>query len=253
MVAERMGSHTPRISTRGKRPVIGGGPSRRSEIFAIGAVCAGLLIVWAVYELGQSRAGHNRREAQQVRIDVESELDTVRAENEQLREKVAVLETDAKIDSEGYRQVESQLATLQAKILKQQEDLAFYRGIVADQEAGVRIQDIELLRGVDDASFSMRLVLAQAIGASRRISGFVELDVEGTSDGAPVTLSLGDLAGQNERQTRLSFSFRYFQNLQADLVLPEGFAPTRVKVKLTPQGKSATPVEKSFDWVTPVG
>jgi hypothetical protein len=213
----------------------------------------GLLIVWAAYELGQSRAGHNQREAQQSRIDVESDLERISSKNQNLRGKIALLETDAKIDAEGYRQVESELAALQAKILKQQEDLAFYRGIVADQEAGVRIQDIELLRGVDDSTFSMHLVLAQAIGASRRISGFVELNVEGTSGGAPVTLSLADLAGQNERQTRLNFSFRYFQNLRADLVLPEGFAPVRVKVKLTPQGKSAKPVEKSFDWVTPVG
>jgi hypothetical protein len=248
-----MGSNTPRIKSRGKTPVIGTGPSRRSEIIAVIAVCAGLLIVWAAYQLGQSRAGHNRREAQQSQTDIKSELQAAAADNERLREKIALLETDAKIDSEGYSQVESELAALQAEILKQQEDLAFYRGIVADQEAGVRIQDLELLRGVDDSSYSMHLVLAQAIGASRRISGFVELDVEGTSDGAPVTLSLADLAGQNDRKARLNFSFRYFQNLQADLVLPEGFAPARVKVKLTPQGKSAKPVEKSFDWATPVG
>lgn len=253
MVAERMGSNSPRINSRGKHPVIGTGPSRRSEIFAVAGVCAGLLIVWAAYELGQARAGHNRREAQQSRIDVESELEAARAENGQLREGIALLETDAKIDAEGYSQVESQLAALQAEILMQQEDLAFYRGIVADQEAGVRIQDLELLRGVDESSYSMHLVLAQAIGASRRISGFVELKVEGTRGGAPVTLNLADLAGQNDRKTRLNFSFRYFQNLEADLVLPEGFAPARVKVKLTPQGKSAKPVEQSFDWVMPVG
>lgn len=252
MVAERMGSNSPRINSRGKHPVIGTG-SRRSEIFAVAGVCAGLLIVWVAYELGQARAGHNRREAQQSRIDVESELEVVSEENEQLWEKIALLETDAKIDAEGYSQVESQLAALQAEILMQQEDLAFYRGIVADQEAGVRIQDLELLRGVDESSYSMRLVLAQAIGASRRISGFVELNVEGTSHGAPVTLNLADLAGQNDRKTRLNFSFRYFQNLEADLVLPEGFAPARVKVKLTPQGKSAKPVEQSFDWVMAVG
>jgi hypothetical protein len=247
-----MGSDSPRIRTRGKHPVIGAGPSRRSEIFAVAGVCAGLLIVWAAYELGQGRAGHNRREAQQSRADMESELGLTREDNERFREKIALLETDARIDAEGYRQVESQLAALQAEILTQQEDLAFYRGIVADQEAGVRIQDLELLRGVDDSSYSMHLVLAQAIGASRRISGFVELHVEGTSDGAPVTLNLADLAGQNERKSRLNFSFRYFQNLEADLVLPEGFAPARVKVKLTPQGKSE-PVEQSFDWVMPVG
>jgi len=253
MVAERMGSHSPRIRSRGKNPVIGTGRSHRSEIFAVAALCAGLFIVWAAYELGQTRAGHNSREAQQGRIDVESELGETREENKQLREKIALLETDAKIDAKGYGQVESQLAALQAEILKQQEDLAFYRGIVADQEAGVRIQDLELLRGVDESSYSMRLVLAQPIGASRRISGTVELDVEGTSEGAPVTLNLADLSGQKARKTRLNFSFRYFQNLEADLVLPEGFAPARVKVKLTPQGKSAKPVEKSFDWVMPVG
>jgi hypothetical protein len=247
-----MGSDSPRIRTRGKHPVIGAGPSRRSEIFAVAGVCAGLLIVWAAYELGQGRAGHNRREAQQSRAELESALELTREDNERLREKTALLETDAKIDAEGYRQVESQLAALQAEILTQQEDLAFYRGIVADQEAGVRIQDLELLRGVDDSSYSMHLVLAQAIGASRRISGFVELNVEGTSGGAPVTLNLADLAGRNERKSRLNFSFRYFQNLEADLVLPEGFAPARVKVKLTPQGKSE-PVEQSFDWVMPVG
>ncbi len=253
MVAERMGSHSPRIRSRGKNPVIGTGPSHRSEIFAVAALCAGLIIVWVAYELGQARAGHNSREAQQGRIDAESELGETREENKQLREKIALLETDAKIDAKGYSQVESQLAALQAEILKQQEDLAFYRGIVADQEAGVRIQDLELLRGVDESSYSMHLVLAQPIGASRRISGTVELDVEGMSEGASVTLNLADLSGQKARKTRLNFSFRYFQNLEADLVLPEGFAPARVKVKLTPQGKSAKPVEKSFDWVMPVG
>lgn len=211
------------------------------------------MIVWSAYELGQARAGYNRQQAQRDRSEMEIDLRYAVAENEELRGQITLLETDGIIDSEGYRRVESQLAGLQAEILRQQEDLAFYRGIVADQEVGVRIQDLELHRGVDASSYSIRLVLAQAIGASRRISGFVELDVEGTSGGEPVTLNLGDLAGNSSRKTRLNFSFRYFQNLQADLVLPEGFAPARVTVKLTPQGNSAKPVEKSFDWMIQAG
>jgi hypothetical protein len=237
----------------GKRPVIGSGRFHRAEVIAAAGVCLGLLIVWSAYELGQSRAGHNSRLAQRDRSELDVELRKVTDENEELRKKIALLETDEKIDTEAYRQVESQLAGLQAEILSQQEDLAFYRGIVADQEVGVRIQDLELQRGVDQSSFSMHLVLAQAIGASRRISGFVELNVEGTSGGQPITLNLGDLAGTDSPKTRLNFSFRYFQNLQADLILPEGFAPARVTVKLTPQGDAGEPIEKSFDWTAQVG
>ena len=213
----------------------------------------GLGIIWAAYELGQIRAGYNRFQAQQRYIVLEREFNAMQEETAKLSEKVVLLETDEKIDTEAYRRVEEQLADLQEEILNQREDLAFYRGIVADQQTGLRIQDLELLRGADASSFTMRLVLAQAIRADRRVSGYVELNVEGIRDGQELTLGLADLAGQAGGDSRLAFSFRYFQNLQADLVLPKGFAPARVTVKLTPNGKSAKPLEKSFNWAVQAG
>lgn len=252
MVAQGMGSESPRIKLGRGKPIIAG-PSHRTEIFAVIGVCAGLAIVWTVFEIGQMRAGHNAREAQNNHTQMEHELQAAREENESLRQTIALLETDTKIDAEAYQQVEAQLAGLQSEILKQQEDLAFYRGIVADQESGVRIQDIQLFSGANEFSYSMRLVLAQAMRATRRITGFVEVNVEGMRNGEPLTLGLGELATETGGNSRLNFSFRYFQNLQANLVLPEGFAPARVTVKLTPKGNSAKPVEKSFDWVAKPG
>lgn len=213
----------------------------------------GLGIIWAAYELGQIRAGYNRFQAQQRYIVLERDFNAMQEETAKLSQKVVLLETSEKIDTEAYRRVEEQLADLQEEILNQREDLAFYRGIVADQQTGLRIQDLELLRGADASSFTMRLVLAQAIRADRRVSGYVELNVEGIRDGQELTLGLADLAGQAGGDSRLAFSFRYFQNLQADLVLPKGFAPARVTVKLTPNGKSAKPLEKSFNWAVQAG
>ncbi len=66
-----------------------------------------------------------------------------------------------------------------------------------------------------------------------------------------MALDLGDLAASADE--RLDFSFRYFQNLEADLVLPEGFAPQRVIVKLTPKGKAVKAVEESFAWRVKAG
>lgn len=213
----------------------------------------GLGIIWAAYELGQIRAGYNRFQAQQRYIVLEREFNAMQEETAKLSQKVVLLETSEKIDTEAYRRVEEQLADLQEEILNQREDLAFYRGIVADQQTGLRIQDLELLRGADASSFTMRLVLAQAIRADRRVSGYVELNVEGIRDGQELTLGLADLAGQAGGDSRLAFSFRYFQNLRADLVLPKGFAPARVTVKLMPNGKSAKPLEKSFNWAVQAG
>jgi hypothetical protein len=230
-----------------------GRPSRFAQIFALIGLFIGLGIIWAAYELGQIRAGHNRMQAQQKYALLEREFNSLQEAAIALNEKVVMLETNEKIDTEAYRRVEEQLAGLQGEILTQQEDLAFYRGIVADQQTGLRIQDLELSRGADASSFTMRLVLAQAIRADRRISGYVEFNVEGTRDGKELTLSLTDMLGPNEGESRLAFSFRYFQNLQTELVLPDGFAPARVTVKLTPNGKSAKPLEKSFDWTIQAG
>ena len=227
---------------------------RRIPVFVIGGIVCGLVVIWVAYELGQIRAGHNRLEAFGRYAELEAQLDEAREKNDEARRKIALLETGRKIDEEAYSQVEQRLVELQNEILTQREDLAFYRGIVADQEAELRIQDLELVAGGDAASFSLRLVLAQAMRASRRISGSVELLVVGVRDGEPMSLGLTDLGVVAEQRKSLTdFSFRYFQNLEADFVLPEGFSPERVIVKLVPKGQRAKSIEKTFDWVVRPG
>lgn len=225
----------------------------RGQIFAgIGLACA-VAFVWIAFELGQIRAGHNSFEANERYRELAQVLDEEREENQGLRERVAQLETNRKIDREAYAQVERQMTELEAEILAQQEDLEFYRGIVSDQQAGLRVQDFALWRGAGPLSYSMRLVLAQEMRAGSRISGSMELEIEGLQGSEPKTLDLGDLLDGGSRKKRLDFSFRYFQNLEAELVLPEGFAPARVNVRLKPKGKSSESIEKSFDWQVKAG
>ena len=225
----------------------------RGQVFiAIAIACVGVF-VWIAFELGQIRAGHNAIEARQRYGELAATLAEERAEIQRLHERVTQLETDSKIDAEGCRRVESDLVSLQTEILTQQEDLEFYRGIVSDQQAGLRVQDFMLWRGERPLSYSMRLVLAQAMRADRRVSGTVELMVEGELDGKLTTLSLRELGEKGRRPDRLDFSFRYFQNLETVLIIPEGFAPARVTVKLTPKGTADKPVERSFDWTLKTG
>ena len=223
--------------------------ARRRRYFQIAAVGGGLVVLFLVYQFGQLRAGYNRLAAGQRFGELKDEFIASGEANKKLRGQVAILETNEKVKAEAYRRVEAQLTELQAKILEQQEDLAFYRGIVSsDQQAGLRIQDFALSAAPDNESYILRLVLAQAIRNDRRVSGRVDLSVEGTRNGELVTLNLKELSGESQNFAPLKFSFRYFQNLQADLVLPDGFAPDRVIVKLTPKTKSVKVIEKIYEW-----
>jgi hypothetical protein len=73
----------------------------------------------------------------------------------------------------------------------------------------------------------------------------VTLSVEGTRDGKLQKLSWADLRQQPDA-AGIAYSFKYFQEIGGDLVLPAGYQPLRVIVRLAP--KSGTAVEQAFPW-----
>ena len=168
-----------------------------------------------------------------------------------LTEKIVQLETNDKVNREAYRQIELQLAELQDKIIEQQEELAFYRGVMGGtSRSPVSVQEFVLQPGGTPHEFHLHLVLAQSRRADRQVSGAVGLRLEGNSGGRPVTLGLADVvSGGTTTGALLQFSFRYFQKLDADLSLPQGFTPSRVVVRLIPAARAGAPREESFPWV----
>jgi hypothetical protein len=220
--------------------------SRLGKIVAGFSVLLGLAAAWAAFEVGQVRGGHNRMAAFEREAELLGELTQTRQLNDELKERVALLETDSKVKAEAYRQVEQRLSALQSRIQKQDEDIAFYQGIVGDQQSGLRVQDFGLFPSAAGDNISLRLVLAQALRDGRRIKGTVEVAVAGERDGQSEVLGLDELGVDGPKT--LNFSFRYFQNLGADLALPADFLPETVTVRIRPSSKGVEPVEASFDW-----
>ena len=205
-----------------------------------------------LYEMGRYQAGYSRLDADAERRDLRDDISALQQTNEALRRQIAVLETSKEIDQEAYSQVEANLAELQASIQSQEEELAFYRGIVspADGVAGLKIQEFELTPGSGQAVL-MRLVLVQAIKHDRRVSGVVKLNVHGERAGQDESLALPELVVEGE-SGELAYSFRYFQDLERELVLPEDFLPDRVDLEILPKGRGRK-VSQTFDWAVTTG
>jgi len=93
--------------------------------------------------------------------------------------------------------------------------------------------------------FQFILTLTQNIRRASIISGKLRLDVEGTLDHRPVTLYWSQLTDGAPAEP--SFRFKYFQQLEGYLTLPEHFSPTRLLVTLDVNDQRK-PVSRAFDW-----
>jgi len=231
------------------RKVVVTSQSQQSRYILWSGIASLVLLVGLVsYEFGQNRAGFSRIDAQENVTNLEAENNKLARENKKLSEHIAVLETSVKVDREAYRKVETQLVDLQSRILEQQEDIEFYKGIVNENDGtGLRIQDFQISQGLGEREFDLRLVLAQAFRSTKLVAGQVEMVVEGMQEGEPVRLPLADLAAGSD-SGKLSYSFRYFQDLKADVVIPFDFVPERVHVIVHFKGKNSKTVEDFFVW-----
>lgn len=163
-------------------------------------------------------------------------------------------ETHRSIDREAYKVVETSLATLELKIQEQQEAIAFYRGIVSpkDGNSGLRVQDFRLTRGSAEREYNLRVVLVQSMQHSRKVSGDVNLRVDGSQDGVAKSYTYAQLLPESEDK-KWNYSFRYFQDFDRRLLLPDGFTPERIKIEVNSKTRSITSIEESFPWSTNLG
>ncbi len=216
-------------------------------------VAATLLVLglsgWGLFEFGRIEGGYNQFSAQARFKVLEEQVKALEGENSRLRSEVALLQTSRQVDRKAYEEVDESLADLQSQIQSQREELVFYRGIVSpeDGRSGLQVQELEIIPTERERAYLLSLVLIRAIKHDRRVNGVVNFAVEGTLDGAATTLGMADLMASDGP---LEFNFRYFQDFELEIGLPQGFTPRRVQVDVTPKTKGVAAVSRTFDWVT---
>jgi hypothetical protein len=167
----------------------------------------------------------------------------------ELREKYTVLERAAQVDKEAYNTINGNLKELQNELLELKQEVAFYRGIVAPSEtaSGLNIMSLKFDSIGDNNGYRFKLILTQLKTNERVVRGQARIFIDGIMQGKQRQLSLSEVSGGKIKDD-LNMRFKYFQNLEGDIVLPEGFAPSSVVVDLHPRGRGLTRIKKSFDW-----
>jgi len=222
-------------------------PWRRRSTLVIGGLVS-LLFLYIAYEWGRFEGGYSKFAELQRRREFAAQIDTLREDNEKLRGALASAELAHTVDQKAYSDVEKNLAELQTQVLKQREELTFYRGIVSPEDGvgGLRIERFEVLPGGGDKQFHLSMVLVQSMRQEGSVAGSVSIEIEGTRDNQPVQLALNEAGAATRADGSVAFQFRHFQKVEQDITLPAGFEPRAVNVEV--RSAKLTPVRESFKW-----
>jgi hypothetical protein len=201
-----------------------------------------------VYAIGLAQATFDGRAALADEAGLRAALTAREAEVAKLRREVAELDT-LKVAQERERQeVSRTIGELQAEVARQSQQLEFLRGVVgrAGPAAEVTIRQVRVIASAAPGRYRLRIALAQPGRPDRTVAGSVRVGVEGQRGGRTVRLDLREVTAQ--RVAQLPYRFQYFENIEVEIVLPNGFSPERVVVDVRPAGRNVPPAAQTVLW-----
>ncbi|HEX7339590.1 MAG TPA: DUF6776 family protein [Rhodanobacteraceae bacterium] len=169
------------------------------------------------------------------------------ATNARLQQQVTTLSSSLKVTQVAEQSLKVTLSDREEKIDGLRADLAFYSHLIGGgaQHHGLRVQDVHLAQVDHSRAWNVTITLTHNVRRGTKVTGNLEVAVEGILDGHLIRLPWTKLSGSAESKG-LGFDFRYFQQVRGTLMLPDHFTPNRVRVTADPaQGQS---VVRVIDW-----
>lgn len=166
-------------------------------------------------------------------------------ELDQERQRAAVLARSDQISRAANESLQQTVVARDEEIAALRGDVAFYERLVGGsaQRKGLAVHALNL-RAVGSGDLQYQVTLAQTLKRSGQTAGQLSMAIEGVRDGQLATVGWSALKAGGDPLPQ-PFSFRYFQQLEGSIMLPEGFTPHRVRVEVQVDGQR---VERIFPW-----
>jgi hypothetical protein len=230
----------PRFSIVADKPYV----KRILIAAAVSWLLMALALAWSVFKLSGS-------DVHKLETRLSDSQDRERQANKQLETLKQELANSTRaefISRSANNQIQTALAEKDEQLAGLKADLDFYERLVGSsgRRHGLIVHNAEFAPESDGA-WQYTITLTQNINRGGTTSGQMRFDVDGVSAGKLMTVSWNELL-QDAKVPGQKFSFRYFQQLEGNVMLPRNFIPQRVRVTLKgPFGS----VEKSFSWESP--
>jgi hypothetical protein len=178
---------------------------------------------------------------------LKSDLQTALKRLEKEESRSAIAEREADVVRRANALLRGSERERQDEIAGLRADLAFYRrlGSANGSQAPLAVHHIELESTQSPRVYRIIFTLTQKLRWAAVISGRIELAVDGIQNGVAQHLTQKQLLAESSEP--LNFKFKYFQQFERLITLPEDFEASQLTIRLRPDNLR-TPIEQSMDW-----
>ena len=222
-------------------------PALRTALL-IAALLVALFALYVVYELGRYNAGYDRQAVAQQRTEFEVRVEQLEKENREMRTQMAELDTFRVGRAQEQAEVARAMGELQAQVARQSQELAFYRGVVAQGAAsiGLKIEQLRITAGTAPYTYLVHFSLMRSGRADAEAAGTLTLSLDGTAGAEAKSLDFYVLSDGRTRELR--YAFRYFQDFDQEIAVPPSFKPEQLQIEVRSGRKDVAALSQSFLW-----
>ncbi|MBO9489646.1 hypothetical protein J7384_04640 [Endozoicomonas sp. G2_1] len=193
-----------------------------------------LICLFCGYRVGNF---YHSYQAQTITVQ-EQRLTKLYQEQQQQVSRINTLEVELEVERLASERSMALLKETEAEHFEIKKELAFYQKVMAPEKqvGGLVVDSAKVFSTASDNHYRFQVALVQQQVQKRYAKGYIQLSIKGSLANKPKLYALGDLSELTQKE--LSFSFKYFQIVEGEFVLPQGFEPESIAIEVVlPKGK----------------
>ncbi len=212
------------------------------------ALLLALTLLAGIY-LGRHAAYQDMAVVPQAAGRMQVELSAAREALKVAQGDLQMLRTRHEVDNRAMELLRSEMAAEKERTADLEEGLRFYRSMVVseDMASGISLRKPELVPTKSPGRLAYRIFVQQKEREYEMVEGTLSVDVFGLRGQAEVSYPLAELSEDFDREAA-ALHFRYFQAIEGELALPEGFEPKGMTAVARVNKPRETEVREQFPW-----
>ena len=208
----------------------------------------------ATYFYALNQAGSERLSLQEAQ-ELRAQLDKLTQEASESTHEVAKYQLSAQVDRQAGEELRKRVVQLRDEKAALQRDVEVYRILTSKKSTnpmGISFGIFSVSPPVDNKS-QFKLVVQKLAEGDDDFSGQLRALVVGQKGGWESKISLHELvvnkADAEPMPENIPLNFKFFQNIDTEIALPEGFTPVRIELAVKSNSRrNPVTVEAELEW-----
>jgi len=198
------------------------------------------------YRLGNV---HNGQQYKQIR-GLQNSVSELNRENHLLTRQLNILGVELEVSRLANQASQGLMEQSEKHKASLKKELSLYQKVMAPElnQDGFAINSVKVETSSVDNMYRLSLILVQQNKSKGYVKGSAHLLLKGSLNGKAKDISLVPL--MDKEQSAFNFSFRYFELLDGEFSLPQGFTPEKLVVTshIRTSKKRSADLVRTFPW-----